>query len=74
MHKRADALKKYANILEFELDKCRRDHGGFAARDHEGNKGQISYRNFRPKDPEGISPDELHDDAGDAGMGMERMG
>ena len=71
MRKRADALKEYANFLESELDKCRREHGGFGASDHEGN-GQSSYRNFRPKDAEGmILPDEFQDDAGDGGVVME---
>ena len=72
MRKRADALKEYANYLESELDKCKREHGGFGAGDHDGNGGQRSYRNFRPKDAEGmILPDEFQDDNGDGGVGLE---
>ncbi|KAJ3799488.1 hypothetical protein GGU11DRAFT_679358, partial [Lentinula aff. detonsa] len=43
MRRRADALERYANILESMLQKCQREHGG-TFRD-----GQ-SYLQFRPKD------------------------
>jgi len=69
MRKRAEALKEYANLLESELEKCKREHGGFGASEHEG---YMSYRNFRPKDAEGmILPDEFQDDGGDGGVGIE---
>lgn len=53
MKKRADALAHYVNILESQLEKCRRDHG--AAQDD----GE-SYLQFRPVDAGGmILPDEM---------------
>ncbi|KAE9402722.1 hypothetical protein BT96DRAFT_918021 [Gymnopus androsaceus JB14] len=43
MRKRADALERYATILESMLEKCQREHGGTF---HDGQ----SYLQFRPND------------------------
>ncbi|KAJ3827917.1 fungal-specific transcription factor domain-containing protein [Lentinula raphanica] len=42
MRRRADALERYANILESMLDKCQREHGGTF-------KDGQSYLQFRPR-------------------------
>ncbi|KIK68195.1 hypothetical protein GYMLUDRAFT_237288 [Collybiopsis luxurians FD-317 M1] len=44
MRKRAEALERYANILESMLERCRKEHGGTFSKDgHE-------YLQFRPKE------------------------
>ncbi|KAJ4001976.1 hypothetical protein F5050DRAFT_1559716, partial [Lentinula boryana] len=65
MRQRADALERYANILESMLQKCQREHGG-TFRD-----GQ-SYLQFRPKDygDEKMEYEEIEEESSSDGDDM----
>lgn len=60
MRKRADALERYATILESMLEKCQREHGGTF---HDGQ----SYLQFRPSD----CGEERNEIQGEGDLGLD---